>query len=114
MKRTNQDEKSSTTAHENLLNLLKEEGHLESAPDINELYDRLYKSLYLMRDFSTDFERQETKTFKKRILNLYRKVWRIGASPYIRYHNQFHATLINLLYLQHVIIEDLKSKVDKE
>ncbi|MGG4400614.1 hypothetical protein ABEW61_10825 [Paenibacillus amylolyticus] len=104
----------SKAVEENLLNILNQESKLNSDPEIQELYNRLYKSLYLMRDFSLDYEAQDAKTFKKKILKIYRKFWRIGASPYIQYHNQFHATLINLLYLQNVIIEDLKSKAENE
>jgi hypothetical protein len=104
---------SQSDISEKLVMLLKQEGKIHVTPDLQDLYDRLYQSLYIMRDFSVDFEVQQSKTFRGRILKLYRRIWRIGASPYIRYHNQFHATLINTLFIQNSILKELEAKINQ-
>lgn len=97
---------------DNLINLLEKEGSTE-APSLQELYDQLYKSLYIMRDFSSEFEAQKRNSLKSRILKIYRSMWRIGANPYIRYHNHFHALLINTIFVQNALIKELESKINQ-
>lgn len=98
----------------NLIVMLESEGKSESNTDYKELYDKLYRSLYVLRDFSVDFEVQHSKGVKGKLLKMFRKVWRIGASPYIRYHNQFHAILINTLFIQNALLKELEAKIEKK
>lgn len=98
---------------ENLKSLLEKEKKLDNKPSLQELYDRLYHSLYAMRDYSVEFENPSSRTLKQKVLKIYRSIWKIGALPYIRYHNQFHATLINTVFIQHALLKELESKIEK-
>lgn len=105
--------KSESDVLKDLITLLEDEGDIKDMPSLHEIYDQLYRSLYNLRDFSPDLEVQKGNIFKKNILRLYRRIWRIGASPYIRYHNQFHATLINIIFIQNAIIKEQETRINQ-
>ncbi|CAM4481088.1 hypothetical protein U9M73_15105 [Paenibacillus phoenicis] len=98
---------------EELISMHQKE-HQHSEENLQDLYTRLYESLYLLRDYSTDWEAPKKNTIKSKILKSIRYIWRIGANPYIRYHNQFHGVLINLIFVQFTLIQQLANKIDKK
>lgn len=110
---TNSSAHSQPDVLDNLMSLLEQEAKLTASPNLQELYDRLFRDLYRMREFSIEFEPQSSTSMKSKILRFYRRIWKIGALPYIRYHNQFHATLINTIFMQHAIIKELEATITK-
>jgi hypothetical protein len=76
-----------------------------STDDRQSILDQLYHSLYLQSNYK--LTALSANSFKHRLRFILLKILMLIMSPYVQYHNKYHATLINIIFIQNQYIKEL-------